>query len=69
MDMAVPYKNGTERYKHDYYQIKEVKCLSLLEHQKVYGLKIEDTETYVADGILTHNSLYGFKRRGCKLFS
>ena len=69
MDMAVPYKNGTERYKHDYYQIKEVKCLSLLEQQKVYGLKIEDTETYVADGILTHNSLYGFKRRGCKLFS
>ena len=69
MDMAVPYKNETERYKHDYYQIKEVKCLSLLEQQKVYGLKIEDTETYVADGILTHNSLYGFKRRGCKLFS
>lgn len=61
MDVAVPYKNGTEKYKHYYSQIKEVKCLRLSTPQKVYGLKVEDTETYVADGILTHNSIYGFK--------
>ena len=35
--------------------------MNLSEPQKVYGLKIENTETYVADGILTHNSIYGFK--------
>ena len=68
MDMAVPYKNGTERYKHDYYQIKEVRNLALSEPIKVYGLKVEKTETYVADGILTHNSIYAFKGGNVKFF-
>jgi superfamily I DNA/RNA helicase len=26
----------------------------------VYSLKVQDYETYVADGIITHNSIYGF---------
>lgn len=61
MDVAVPYKNDEGRYKNNYFQIKEVNCLKTKIPTKVYGLKIEDTETYVADGILTHNSIYGFK--------
>lgn len=61
MDVAVPYKNKDGRYKHNYFQIKEVNCLKTEIPKKVYGLKVEDTETYVADGILTHNSIYGFK--------
>lgn len=68
MDIAVPYKNGVERYKHDYSQIKEVKYLKLSTPEKVYGLKVEDTETYVADGILTHNSIYGFKGGNVSFF-
>lgn len=27
---------------------------------EVYSLKVQDTETYVADGLVTHNSIYGF---------
>lgn len=64
MDIAVPYKSETGRYKHNYFQIQEVNCLQTNEPIKVYGLKVENTETYVADGILTHNSIYGFKRTG-----
>ena len=62
MDIAVPYKSKNGRYKHNYFQIKEVNCLRLNEPIKVYGLKVEGTETYVADGILTHNSIYAFKQ-------
>lgn len=68
MDLAVPQESENNRLKNQYYQIQQIVNIQGNLH-KVYGLKIEDTETYVADGILTHNSLYGFKRRGCKLFS
>lgn len=66
MDVAIPYKNESSRFRHNYFQIKEVKHMQLSEPQLVYGLKVEDTETYVADGILTHNSIYSFKRRQCR---
>jgi len=66
MDVAIPYKNNDNVYKHKYEQIKKVNVLQ--KETKVYGLKIESTETYVADGILTHNSLYAFKRWKCKIF-
>lgn len=60
MDVAIPYKDKDNKYKNKYLQIKEIN-LKKIPHKVVYGLKVEDTETYVADGILTHNSIYGFK--------
>ena len=59
MDLAVPQEENN-RLKNQYYQIQQIVNIQGNLH-KVYGLKIEDTETYVADGILTHNSIYGFK--------
>jgi hypothetical protein len=32
---------------------------------KVYSLQVETHETYVADGLITHNSLYGFSGADC----
>ena len=60
MDLAVPQESENNRLKNQYYQIQQIVNIQGNLH-KVYGLKIEDTETYVADGILTHNSIYGFK--------
>ncbi len=34
----------------------------------VYSLKVEDHETYVADGIVTHNSIYEFSGASAELF-
>ena len=67
MDVAIPYKNNDGVYKHKYEQIKKVNKIKY-GNKFVYGLKIEDTETYVADGILTHNSIYGFKGGNVKFF-
>lgn len=63
MDIATPYIDSNGRYKHSFEQIINKFVTENISHE-VYGLKIEDTETYVADGILTHNSIYGFKG-GC----
>ena len=60
MDLAVPQEAENNILKNQYYQIQQIVNIKGNFH-KVYGLKIEDTETYVADGILTHNSIYGFK--------
>ncbi|NCB03829.1 MAG: hypothetical protein EOM67_16985, partial [Spirochaetia bacterium] len=67
MDIAVPYLTEKDRLQNDYEQIINVKVTrdSVL---KVYGIKVEDTETYVSDGILTHNSIYGFKGGNVSLF-
>lgn len=59
MDIASPYRKEDGRFKHQYFQIKNVNVSK--GKREVYGLKIDKTETYVADGILTHNSIYGFK--------
>lgn len=60
MDVAVPYLDEYNIYKQGYEQITH-KFVIDDPQTIVYGLKVEDTETYVADGILTHNSIYGFK--------
>lgn len=65
MDLAVPKETENNKLQNQYYQIQQVINIQGNLH-KVYGLKVEDTETYIADGILTHNSIYGFKRRQCK---
>ena len=41
----------------------KIKSLEILKGDfDVYGLKVKRTENYVADGILTHNCIYGFAR-------
>ena len=60
MDLAIPQKIKDFRYTNEYFQLEETKLVKC-NFTKVYGLKVENTETYVADGILTHNSIYGFK--------
>lgn len=67
MDIAVPYKDENNRFKNKYFQIKKI---NIIENNKmVYGLKVEKNETYVADNILTHNSLYAFKGSDVKYFT
>lgn len=40
---------------------KQIDDISIeYSEEVVYSLKVEDHECYVADGILTHNSIYGF---------
>jgi DNA helicase-2/ATP-dependent DNA helicase PcrA len=67
MDVAVPYVSDEYKYRHDYEQITH-KFVANDINTKVYGLKVKDTETYIADGILTHNSIYGFKGGDVKIF-
>lgn len=68
MDLAVPSQAENNRLKNEYYQIQQI--INIQGNMfKVYGLKVEDTETYVADGILTHNSIYGFKGGNVKYFT
>lgn len=67
MDIATPYRKEDGRFKHQYFQIKKVNVVK--NKLKVYGLKIDKTETYVADGILTHNSIYGFKGGNLNYFT
>ncbi len=33
----------------------------MVENEPVYSLKVDQHETYVADGLLTHNSIYAFR--------
>lgn len=68
MDIVMPCKDEKGVYKNNYFQIEKVNCIKMNEPIKVYGLKVEDTETYVADGILTHNSIYAFKGGNVKYF-
>lgn len=68
MDLAVPSQAENNRLKNEYYQIQQI--INIQGNMfKVYGLKVEDTETYVADGILTHNSIYGFKGGNVEYFT
>lgn len=67
MDLAVPQEAENNILKNQYYQIQQIVNIKGNLH-KVYGLKVEDTETYVADGILTHNSIYGFKGGNVNFF-
>lgn len=67
MDLAVPKETENNKLQNQYYQIQQVVNIQGNLH-KVFGLKIEDTETYVADGILTHNSIYGFKGGNVNFF-
>lgn len=67
MDLAVPKETENNKLQNQYYQIQQVVNIQGNLH-KVFGLKIEDTETYVADGILTHNSIYGFKGGNVSFF-
>lgn len=68
MDLAVPKETENNKLQNQYYQIQQVVNIQGNIH-KVFGLKIEDTETYVADGILTHNSIYGFKGGNVEYFT
>ena len=67
MSMAVPtYDEEHHKYYHTFYDISSV------ETEKgvfdVYCLEVEGTGIYVADGILTHNSIYAFKGGDVNIF-
>lgn len=67
MDVAVPQLDyDTGKYYNTYEQITHKVIID--NTVKVYGLKIDPTETYVADGILTHNSIYSFKGGNVNIF-
>ncbi len=59
MDIAVSYKNENDKWKLNYYQIDKIEIDTT--PTKVYSLDVEGNHNYVADGILTHNSIYGFR--------
>lgn len=68
MDVALPtFDTNAGRYKNYYEMITHRFVIDNTEHE-VFGLKVKDTETYVADGILTHNSIYGFKGGAVDIF-
>ena len=52
--------NDQIKHRKEYQQITDVKFNYITEPIKVYSLKV-DGETYVADNIVTHNSIYSFK--------
>lgn len=57
-----------QSYKHYHYEkIVDVNFNYITEPIKVYSLKVED-ETYVADEIITHNCIYGFKGANYEIF-
>lgn len=60
MDVAVPKLKG-RIWKNSYEQIISVDNIYDEDGIMVYGLDIEDYHTYVADEILTHNSIFGFR--------
>ena len=60
MDVAVPELKG-RRWRNSYEQLVSVDTVYNNDGFVVYGLDVEDYETYVADGILTHNSIFGFR--------
>ena len=59
--------NPELKHRKQYEVIKEVKFEYIKESIKVYSLKVEG-ETYVADNIITHNSIYSFKGANYKYF-
>ena len=67
MDVAVPVIGDDGRLHNSYENIKYKKVIED-SCVPVYGLKVAGTETYVADGILTHNSIYGFKGGNVNIF-
>lgn len=58
MDFLV--HDETQKHKKKYEQIKKVEYDFIKEPIKVYSLQIEGG-TYIADEIITHNCIYGFK--------
>lgn len=60
--MEVLVYDETNKRRKRYETITKVSYQYISEPIQVYSLRVED-ETYIADGILTHNSIYGFK--GC----
>ena len=65
MDMAIPNTSET-RYTNDYSTIES----AVVRHGSfdVYCIEVENTGTYVADGILTHNSIFAFKGGDVEIF-
>lgn len=59
--------NPELKHRKQYEVITEVDFKYIKEPIKVYSLKTEG-ETYVADNIVTHNSIYGFKGANYKYF-
>ncbi len=59
MDIAAPYKNENGKWKLNYRQIDTIEIDTT--PTTVYSLDVEENHNYVADGILTHNSIYGFR--------
>lgn len=67
MDVAVPtYSHTNGKYFNLYEQITHKVVID--NDIEVYGLSVSPTETYVADGILTHNSIYSFKGGNVNIF-
>lgn len=66
MDVAIPYIDDKGYYKNSYENISSVD----IRHGvfDVYCLSVSGTGTYVADGILTHNSIFSFKGGDVNIF-
>lgn len=60
MDVVVP-KLKNNRWENSYEKLISVDTIYDPNGFIVYGLDIEDYHTYIADGILTHNSIFGFR--------
>lgn len=62
MKVPVPYEHWDGNKTFDYQVIDAVRT----EHYDgvVYSLQVEKFEHYIADGIVTHNCLYGWKAKG-----
>lgn len=59
MDVAIPYQGEDKKWKLHYHLISDV----ILDKSNtvVYSLDVEQNHNYVADDILTHNSIYQFR--------
>lgn len=66
MDVAVPYMDEKGYYKNSYDTISDIN----VRHGSfdVFCLKVDGQGTYVADGILTHNSIFAFKGGDVNIF-
>ena len=70
MDIGIPTMGaGASHTKWgiEYSQIIEVNTIESQDGYEVYGLDVEDNHNYVADGILTHNSIYAFRGSNIKI--
>lgn len=59
MDVAVPYVGDNNKWKLKYVQISEI--VADRTPTTVYSLDVEVNHNYIADDILTHNSIYQFR--------